>query len=160
MLAKRRIRLARIVCYEGKKPLAQLAEITPDYVDVEAVVPVMGNHLIDVTGPEFQRRPFTRSWIYGVYDGKVIFYEAMVARAYMLSEPNACLPIKAPKAVAASGYLSCRILRASQRDKGRVFSVDGKVLALRCQRPGNGSIEGIACVEAQASCLDPPRPTA
>jgi hypothetical protein len=39
-----------------------------------------------------------------VYDGKVIFYEAMVTRAYMLSKSNDCLPIKAPKAVAASGY--------------------------------------------------------
>jgi hypothetical protein len=75
----------------------------PDYVDVEAVVPVMGNHLVDVTGPEFGKEPFTRSWIYGVYDSKVIFYEAMVTRAYMLSKPNGCLPIKAPKAVATSG---------------------------------------------------------
>ena len=69
----------------------------------EAVVPVMGNHLVDTTGPEFQKQPFTRTWIYGVYDGKVSFYEAMVTRAYMLSKPNGCLPIKAPKAVAASG---------------------------------------------------------
>ena len=75
----------------------------PDYVDVEAVVPVMGNHLVDVTGPEFGKEPFTRSWIYGVYDSKVIFYEAMVTRAYMLSKPNGCQPIKAPKAVATSG---------------------------------------------------------
>ena len=75
-----------------------------DYVDVEAVVPVMGNHLIDITGPEFQKQPFTRSWIYGIYDGKVIFYEAMVSRAYMMSKPNGCLPIKAPKAVAVAGF--------------------------------------------------------
>jgi hypothetical protein len=74
-----------------------------DYVDVEAVVPVMGNHLIDTSGPEFHQQPFTRSWIYGVYDGKVIFYEAMVTLAYMRTKPNGCLPIKAPKAVAVSG---------------------------------------------------------
>ena len=47
--------------------------VAPDYVDVEAVVPAMGNHLVDTTGPEFQKQPFTRSWIYGVYDGRVIF---------------------------------------------------------------------------------------
>ena len=86
----------------ARKPLPP-NYMAPDYVDVEAVVPVMGNHLIDTTGPEFRKEPFTRSWIYGVYDGKVIFYEAMVTRAYMLSKPNGCLPIKAPKAVAASG---------------------------------------------------------
>ena len=39
-----------------------------------------------------------------MYDGKVIFYEAMVTRAYMLSKSNGWLPTKAPKAVAASGY--------------------------------------------------------
>jgi len=75
----------------------------PDYMDVEAVVPAMGNHLIDTTGPEFRKQPFTRSWIYGVYDGRVTFYEAMVTRAYMMSKPNDCLPIKAPRAVAVAG---------------------------------------------------------
>jgi len=34
----------------------------------------------------------------------MIFYEAMVARAYMASKPNGCLPIKSPKAVAVAGY--------------------------------------------------------
>jgi hypothetical protein len=78
--------------------------LAPDYVDVEAVVPAMGNHLIDTTGPEFRKQPFTHSWIYGVYDGKVIFYEAMVARARILTKPNGCAPIKAPKAVATAGF--------------------------------------------------------
>jgi hypothetical protein len=39
-----------------------------------------------------------------VYDGKVIFYEAMVTRDYMLTKPNACLPIKMPRAVAVAGF--------------------------------------------------------
>ena len=87
----------------AKKPLPP-NYMPPDYVDVEAIVPVMGNHLIDTTGPEFQKVPFTRSWIYGVYDGRVIFYEAMVTLAYMRSKPNGCLPIKSPKAVATAGF--------------------------------------------------------
>jgi hypothetical protein len=87
----------------ARKPLPP-NYMPPDYRDVEAVVPAMGNHLIDTTGPEFQKQPFTRSWIYGIYDGKVIFYEAMVAHAYLLTKPNGCLPIKAPKAVAVAGY--------------------------------------------------------
>lgn len=88
---------------KGRKPLPP-NYLAPDYVDVEAVVPAMGNHLVDTTGPEFQKQPFTRSWIYGVYDGKVIFYEAMVTRAYMLSKPDGCLPIKSPRAVAVAGF--------------------------------------------------------
>lgn len=75
-----------------------------DFKDVEAVVPAMGNHLIDLTGPEFQKEPFTRSWVFGVYDGKVTFYEEMVSRAHLLSGPNRCAPIKSPKAVARRGF--------------------------------------------------------
>ena len=75
-----------------------------DFRDVDAVVPAMGNHLIDLTGPEFNKQLFTRSWIYGVYDGKMIFYEEMVTRAHLLSKPNACTPIKSPKAVEVTGF--------------------------------------------------------
>jgi hypothetical protein len=87
----------------ARKPLPS-NYLPPDYVDVEAVVPAMGNHLIDTTGPEFRKQPFTRSWIYGTYDGRVIFYEAMVTRAHLLGKPDSCTPIKAPKAVAAAGF--------------------------------------------------------
>jgi hypothetical protein len=78
--------------------------VPPDFRDVDAVVPAMGNHLIDLTGPEFNKQPFTRSWIFGVYGGRVIFYEEMVSRAVLLSKPQSCFPIKAPKAVAISGF--------------------------------------------------------
>lgn len=87
----------------AKKPLPA-NYIHADFKDVDAVVPAMGNHLIDVTGPEFNKQPFTRSFIYGVYDGKVIFYEQMVTRAYMLGNPQGCEPIKSPRAVAESGF--------------------------------------------------------
>jgi hypothetical protein len=88
---------------KARKPLPP-NYMPADYVDVEAVVPVMGNHLVDTTGREFQKEPFTRSWIYGVYDGNVIFYEAMVTRDHLLSKPNGCSPIKAQKAVAVAGF--------------------------------------------------------
>jgi hypothetical protein len=87
----------------GRKPVAP-NYIHADYKDVEAVVPAMGNHLIDLTGPEFNKQPFTRSFIYGVYDAKVIFYEEMVTRAHLLAKPNTCTPIKLPKAVDTRGY--------------------------------------------------------
>ena len=87
----------------GKKP------VPPNYVpaefkDLDVVVPAMGNHLIDLTGAEFNKQPFTRSFIYGTYDSKVIFYEEMVTRAHLLSKPNACTPIKTARAYAAAGY--------------------------------------------------------
>jgi hypothetical protein len=60
----------------------------PDFKDVEAAVPAMGNHLVDLTGPEVNKQPFTRTWIFGVYNGKVTFYEEMVTRAFLLSKPG------------------------------------------------------------------------
>jgi hypothetical protein len=76
----------------------------PDFQNVDAVVPRMGNHLIDLTGPEFRHAPFTRSWIYGVYGGKVIFYEEMVAYPTLAARPRTCNVIKQPKAVATAGF--------------------------------------------------------
>ena len=69
-----------------------------------AVVPAMGGHLRDRTDPVFNKQPFTRSWLFGAYDGKVIFYEDMVTRAFLLSKPDTCDPIKSPKGVALSGF--------------------------------------------------------
>ncbi len=112
----------------GKKPLPA-NYIHADYHDVDAVVPAMGNHLIDLTGPEFNKQPFTRSWIYGVYDGKVIFYEEMVTRAHLLSKPNTCTPIKSPKAVDTRGYyptVSC--IRYDAANGEYAVSMEGFVL--------------------------------
>jgi len=74
------------------------------FVNVDAVAPSMGNHLIDPASPEFGGKPFTRTWIYGVYNGQITFWEVMLTRQHLLSRPDACDPIKMPPAVARSGY--------------------------------------------------------
>jgi hypothetical protein len=78
--------------------------IHPDFQDVGAAAPAMGNHLIDPTGPEFNGEPFTRSWIFGANDGRITFWEEMLTLDYLLSEPNKCHPIKTPSSVELSGY--------------------------------------------------------
>lgn len=87
----------------GRKPVPP-NYAHPDFKDVGAVVPAMGNHLLDLGAPEFNKQPFTRSWIFGAYDRRITFYEEMVTRAFILSKPNTCFPIKSPKAVAVSGF--------------------------------------------------------
>jgi hypothetical protein len=100
----------------------------PDFSDVDAVVPAMGNHLIDLSGREFQGEPFTRSWIYGIYGGRVIFYEEMVTLAYLLSRPDACMPIKSPPAVAVGGwYPTERCVRYDAAADAYVVSMEGFV---------------------------------
>jgi hypothetical protein len=87
----------------GKQPVPS-DYVHPDFRDVDAVVPAMGNHLVDLTGPEFQKQPFTRSFIYGAYAGRVTFWEEMVAHRTLVARPQACSDIKLPKAVATSGF--------------------------------------------------------
>ncbi|MBA2447934.1 MAG: hypothetical protein H0V51_07910 [Chloroflexi bacterium] len=100
----------------------------PDFSDVDAVVPAMGNHLIDLSGREFQGEPFTRSWIYGVYGGRVIFYEEMVALAFLRSRPDACSAIKSPPAVAVGGfYPTERCVRYDAGANAYVVSMEGFV---------------------------------
>lgn len=87
----------------GKKPPPP-NYVAADYIDVEAVAPAMGNHLVDPTSPEFSGEPFTRTWIYGAYDGRITFYEEMVTRAFLMEQPSDCFDIKSPPAVAVRGY--------------------------------------------------------
>jgi hypothetical protein len=87
----------------GKKPIPA-NYFHPDYKDVDAVAPAMGSHLVDTTGPEFMGTPFTRTWIYGVYDGRITFYEEMVTLEYLKSKPNACSKFKSPEGVEITGY--------------------------------------------------------
>ena len=61
-------------------------------------VPKMGAHAIDPAGDEFQKKPFTKTFIYGFYDGKVIFMEPMMTLDYLASRPNVMMAIKQPEA--------------------------------------------------------------
>jgi hypothetical protein len=113
----------------GKKAVP-VDYVHPDFKDVDAVVPAMGNHLIDLTGDEFQQRPFTRSFIYGVYDGRVIFYEQMVTRAFLLSRPDDCAPIKLPRAYAVAGYYPTVTCTRHDRRSG-TYSISLEKFVLR-----------------------------
>lgn len=79
------------------------------YIDVGSVVPYMGNHLVDVTAPEFNGQPFTRTWILGAYDGGITFYEPMMTRQSIVDEPNWCSAITLPQAYAESGYYPTKV---------------------------------------------------
>lgn len=75
-----------------------------DYVDVGAAEAKMGNHLVDLTSPEFNGSPFDHTFIFGSYDGKITFFEPMITKSYFESKPNACFDIKQPAAFSKSGY--------------------------------------------------------
>jgi hypothetical protein len=63
-------------------------------------VPMMGLHWLDVRSPELQKltgnpagyRQFTKTFIYGTWDGQFIFDEPMITRAYILEKKSATDP--------------------------------------------------------------------
>lgn len=77
-----------------------------DYVDVGAVMGMMGNHLLDVKhSPEFNGHPFTYTWIWGVYDAKITFFEPMITVAYLKTQPEKnCVSYTMPEKFAEAGY--------------------------------------------------------
>lgn len=65
----------------------------------------MGTHWPDPSGPEFNGQLFTRSFIYGSYDGTFIFSEPMVTKAFLETKAAPSpLPIKLPAKYATPGY--------------------------------------------------------
>lgn len=77
-----------------------------DYINVGAAVAAMGNHLVDARDPELAdpKLGFSHTFIYGAYDGKLIFLEPMVSHAFLSKRPQDCRPVRPPKAYATAGY--------------------------------------------------------
>ena len=59
----------------------------PGYVADPVGVPHMGVHWSAPASPEFNGQAFTRTFIYGSWDGKPTFMEPMVTAEYLLSQP-------------------------------------------------------------------------
>jgi len=74
--------------------------ILPDGTEV----PRMGAHAIDSTAPEFNKLPFTKTFIYGFYDGSMVFLEPMVTKAFLETNPNVTDPIRLPKSYSQHAY--------------------------------------------------------
>jgi hypothetical protein len=67
-------------------------------------VPKMGLHWIDPASPELNGQKFTRTFIYGSWDGQTTFWEPMVTREFILSRPSFQTPVVQPERVATPGY--------------------------------------------------------
>ncbi len=93
-----------------------------DYIMGPGRLPAMGAHWVDRTAPELHGATFTQTFLMGSYQHKVIFYEPMVSLAYLLSRPQATIPIKQPQAVAQAGYYPTNY-RIAYDDKAKEYRV-------------------------------------
>lgn len=99
--------------YEIGKILPAPRYVAPDYIDVDALEPAMGNHLIDPTTDEFNGGPFTHTFIYGSWGGHITFYEPMVTHEWFAglrdgAVDDACFAMKLPQAWEQPGWYPTR----------------------------------------------------
>jgi hypothetical protein len=78
-----------------KKPEAKY--LPADYILPPGTeFPRMGVHWIDPSAPEFNKQPFTKTFIYGSYNGQIAFLEPMATKSYLETKPNITETIKTP----------------------------------------------------------------
>lgn len=76
----------------------------PTYFNPGGGVPQMGAHWLDATTPELSGAPFTQTFIYGSYNGKVTFYEPMITLDFLKANSNFSRPIPQPAKVQKTGW--------------------------------------------------------
>ena len=80
------------------------AMVPPEHSSVGAVEPAMGNHLLDLSSPEFSGELFTHTWIFGTWKGALSFWEPMITKDYLMSAPNRFFDIAIPAAAPEAGF--------------------------------------------------------
>jgi len=79
--------------------------VAPAYVQTPGLVPNMGAHWVDVLSAEFQPGGmFTKTFIYGSYNGNLAFLEPMITLDYLTQHGNETTPIRQPQAFQRAGY--------------------------------------------------------
>lgn len=87
----------------GKPPGATPASVT---------FPGMGVHWQDLLSPEYQRilgrpeayRPFTKSYVYVTWDGRITALEPMITREYLLRRSTEVIPVRQPARYPEPGW--------------------------------------------------------
>lgn len=103
--------------------LAPSSEYFPkDYVQAPGVVGKMGCHWVDTQAPEFNGQPFTTTFIYGSYKGRVTFVEPMITKAFLESKPNFSQVLRQPAAAADRRFIAGQY-RVEFNEKTREYTI-------------------------------------
>lgn len=91
-------------------------------------MPRMGAHAVNPASPEFNKLPFTKTFIYGFYDGSMAFLEPMVTRAFLETKPNVTDPVRLPKAYSRHAYYPTRYsVKYDGAQREYVISLEGLI---------------------------------
>ncbi len=96
------------------------------HINVGAVVPRMGNHLLDSHSPELRDSlPFSRTFIYGAYEGELIFWEPMITLDMLRKTTDSCWSISQPEKFRQAGYYPTQYCVREHQDGERTVSLEG-----------------------------------
>ncbi len=97
------------------------------YISTVEVVPAMGVHWADGAAPELNGEPFTQTFLYGYYKGRLTFFEPMITQAYFEQRTDATFSIKQPEAYRATGkrYPTQYTIRYDERVGEYTVSLEG-----------------------------------
>lgn len=91
--------------FDAKAERRPAPELVPaGYQKLPGAVPLMGAHWVDPASPELHGELFTRTFLYGSWDGEMIFAEPMVTKAFLESKPDFRAPVATPARYAAAGH--------------------------------------------------------
>ncbi|HKQ80320.1 MAG TPA: DUF5602 domain-containing protein [Blastocatellia bacterium] len=92
--------------------------------------PGMGLHWVEPNSHEFHGKAFTHTFIYGSYDGRLIFLEPMITKAFLETRPDITVPIKLSSKYQKPGYYPARYSVKYHPETGE-YSVAMEGLTLR-----------------------------
>lgn len=90
------------------KPLPSEYTPTGYVLAPDSAVPRMGAHWADLSSHEFHGMGFTKTFLFGSYDGGIIFLEPMITRAFLETKPNVTETVKLPAKFTSSGSYPTR----------------------------------------------------
>ncbi len=86
----------------------------------------MGNHLLDSRSPELKDSlPFGSTFIYGAYDGELIFWEPMITLELLRQTREACLEIRQPAGFREAGHYPTQYCMRQSRNGEGTVSLEG-----------------------------------
>lgn len=93
-------------CNQLDKAMAPLPadQQPPAHTTVGAVEPAMGNHMVDLSSPEFNGGDFTHTFIFGSWDGELTFWEPMITKDFLMSVQHQCFRFDNPEAAPEAGW--------------------------------------------------------
>jgi hypothetical protein len=93
-------------CAQLDKAMAPLPadQQPPNHTTVGAVEPAMGNHMVDLSSPEFNGGEFANTFIFGTWDGDLTFWEPMITVDFLMSVRHKCFRFENPEAAPEAGW--------------------------------------------------------